>query len=44
MNKQKQMMINDLLDAYIKDIAMKYSPEYGDVRIHPCYDMWHMNV
>ena len=44
MNKQKQMMINDLLDAYIKDIAIKYSPEYGDVRIHPCYDMWHMNV
>lgn len=44
MNKQKQMMVNDLLDTYIKDITMKYSPQYGNVKLHPQYDGWHMNV
>lgn len=44
MNKQKQKMINNLLDAYIKDITMRNAPMYGDVKIHPRYDVWHMDV
>lgn len=44
MNKQKQMMVNDLLDAYIKGITMEYSPQYGHVELNPQYDMWHMSV
>lgn len=44
MNKQKEMMVNDMLDKYIKDVTMEYCIMYGEVRIHPCYDMWHMDV
>lgn len=44
MNKQKEKMINDLLDAYIKDITMKNCLMYGDVKLHPRDGMWHMSV